>query len=155
MCLSDKKKKYFCTGLTLYLPLYRKNETPMLNFSLLPALLLATALPTNSYTQDDPPPLVIEIGQNPGDSNGNRAPALIPIECYYYSSLSSVVACFQYSLETVNAEVKNLDSGSVSSQNVNGNAGIHVIPVSSSPGPYSITFTLADGTEYVGTYIIE
>ena len=91
----------------------------------------------------------------PGDTGGSRAPVLVPIECYYYSSLSSVVACFQYSLGTVNVEIRDLDSGSVSSQNVSGTAGIHVIPVSSSPGSYSITFTLADGTEYVDTYIIE
>ena len=126
----------------------------MLSLSLISTLLLAVAMPVNAHSQDDPPPLVIEIGQDPGDSNGNRAPALVPIECYYYSSLSSVVACFQYSLGTVKVEVKNLESGSVSSLNVNGAAGIHMIPVSSSPGSYSITFTLPDGTEYGGIYTI-
>ena len=103
---------------------------------------------------DDPTPvIIIEIGDP--DENPHRGSVQIPIECYYYSSLSSVVACFQYSLGTVNVEIQDLDSGSVSSQNVNGTTGIHVIPVSSSPGSYSITFTLSDGTEYVGAYTIE
>ena len=103
---------------------------------------------------DDEPITIPILTSSTGDTGGSRAPALVPIECYYYSSLSSVVACFQYSLGTVKVEVKNLESGSVSSLNVNGAAGIHMIPVSSSPGSYSITFTLPDGTEYGGIYTI-
>ena len=120
---------------------------------ILVCLPVAVAAQPNSDPEPDPLPIIVEE-LLPDPVNPNRAPALVPIECYYYSSLSSVVACFQYSLGTVNVEVKNLESGSVSSLNVNGTAGIHMIPVSSSPGSYSITFTLSDGTEYGGIYTI-
>ena len=120
---------------------------------LLVCLPVAVAAQPNSDPEPDPLPIIVEE-LLPDPVNPNRAPALVPIECYYYSSLSSVVACFQYSLGTVNVEVKNLESGSVSSLNVNGTAGIHMIPVSSSPGSYSITFTLPDGIEYGGIYTI-
>ena len=127
-----------------------------LTILLISVLAFCLAAPTKLLADpgDDPTPIiVIEFGDPNGEPD--RSPVHIPIECYYYSSLSSVVACFQYSLGTVNVEIQDLESGSVSSQNVNGTAGIHVISVSSSPGSYSITFTLSDGTEFVGTYTIE
>lgn len=117
-------------------------------------LIISAAIALGNPSQDPDNPLPIPIGNLGADTGGSRAPILIPIECYYYPSLSSVLACFQYSIGTVDIAVKNLDSGAVSNQNVNGTAGIHMIAVSNSPGLYSITFTLSDGSVYGGTYTI-
>lgn len=102
---------------------------------------------------DDPTPIIIiEIGDP--DEDPHRSSVQIPIECFYYSTLSSIVSVFQYSLGSVTVEIENLITGTYSMQIINGNYGAHVIPFNDVSGSYQITFTLMDGTEYIGELAI-
>ena len=74
-------------------------------------MLMTASVPAATFSQDDPPPIIIDIGEEPGDPNGNRSPVYVPIICYYYPSLSAVTACFQCSLDSVTVEIeKGLDA---------------------------------------------
>lgn len=102
---------------------------------------------------DDPTPIiVIEFGDPNGEPD--RSPVQIPIECYYYSTLSSFVSVFQFSLGSVSVEIENLTTGAYSMQIINGFYGAHVIPFNDVSGSYRITFTLMDGTVYTGELVI-
>lgn len=126
----------------------------MIIHCILSSLLMAASFPAATFSQDDPPPIIIDIGEDPGDPNGNRSPVYVPISCYYYPSLSAVTACFLYSLDSVTVEIENLTTGAYSTQIIDGSYGAHVIPFNDESGSYRITFTLIDGTEYTGEFII-
>lgn len=123
---------------------------------LLFAFLTLVLIPTINLSADpgdDPIPIIIEESQSdPNDPN--RGPAQLPITCYYYSSLGSVLAVFQYSFGTVTVEIDNQTTGFYSCQIINGLAGAHLIPASNIAGTYCITFTLADGNMYSGCYVL-
>lgn len=126
----------------------------MFIFCIISSLLMTASVPAATFSQDDPPPIIIDIGEEPGDPNGNRSPVYVPIICYYYPSLSAVTACFQCSLDSVTVEIENLTTGAYTMQIINGSYGAHVIPFNDTSGSYRITFTLIDGIEYSGEFVI-
>ena len=122
---------------------------------LISAVAFCIAAPTKLLADpgDDPTPIiVIEYGDPSGEPD--RSPVQIPIECYYYSTLSSIVSVFLSSLGSVIVEIENLTTGAYSMQLINGNYGAHVIPFNDVSGSYRITFTLMDVTEYIGELAI-
>jgi len=117
------------------------------------AFMLFPDLNLRADPGDDPTIIILE-DEFPSGENPNRAPSVIPIECLYYPSLSCIVAVFHFTLGPVNVVVENLNSGTYSSQIINGNVGAHILPVSNDVGTYRITFTLADGTTYSGEFML-
>lgn len=117
------------------------------------AFCLAFPFKLSADPGDDPTPIIIiEIGDP--DEDPHRGSVQIPIECYYYSTLSSFVPVFQLSLGSVSVEIENLTTGAYSMQIINGFYGAHVIPFNDVSGSYRITFTLMDGTVYTGELVI-
>lgn len=122
---------------------------------LISAVVFCLAAPTILLADsgDDPTPIIV-IGYGDPSGEPDRSPVQIPMECYYYSTLSSIVSVFQSSLGSVIVEIENLTTGSYSMQIINGNYGAHVIPFNDVSGSYRISFTLMDGSEYIGELAI-
>ncbi len=118
------------------------------------AFFLVSTFNLSADPGDDPIVIIIE---EEGDPNEDplRSPTPVPIVCYFYPSLSSIVSVFQYSLGNVTVEIENETTGAYSSQIINGTIGAHVIPIANMSGLYSITFTLYDGTTYYGEFEVQ
>lgn len=83
-----------------------------------------------------------------------KSPALVPITCTLYASLSCLNVCFLSDLGTVSIDTENNSSGEASHLICNAAAGVHCIPFSGTSGIWSITFTLSDSTQYYGEFEI-
>lgn len=79
-----------------------------------------------------------------------KSPVQIPIECTFYSSLSSLDICFLTNLGYVTIETENQTTGEYGQTIVNAVAGPMLLPISGTVGHWTITFTLLGGTQYVG-----
>lgn len=117
------------------------------------AIMLIPAINLGADPGDNLTPINIVENGDSGDEGPFKSPAMYPpIECYYFSS--SIFVMLSYSLGLISVEVENLTSGAYFSQNLNGTAGAHIIPISNASGVYRITFTLADGTTYCGEFTL-
>lgn len=133
----------------------------LITFLLILSGLTAPALFSLAYCSSSRDSRGIDInegGENKGgdDKGGpvHRAPALIPIEAAYEASLSGIVVNFIYDLGTATVSVKNLMTAVVSRSVIGACQGVLFLPISGEAGVYEITFTLADGRWYWGTFEI-
>lgn len=81
-----------------------------------------------------------------------KSPAQIPVDCIYYSSLSSIVATFHYDLGSVSVIIENQTTGEYNQTTVNALAGQMIFPISASTGHWSISFSLPGGVLYYGEF---
>ena len=94
---------------------------------------------------------VIENGNHPP-----KAPAFIPMEVYYNSSMSALMFTFIADLGNVTVNVTNMSDGEWLEGTVNAQAGgTALFPMSGEAGLYILTITLQNGTEYEGLFDIE
>ncbi len=107
------------------------------------------------YADDDQTFIIISNDGSLGGDTGHHAPALIPIQAAYFSSVSTIYVNFLYDLGTVFVEIENQTTGSYSQTNINATQGVHLFVISGDDGVYEITFTLSDGHVYTGSFVIE
>lgn len=103
-------------------------------------------------------PVIIIIGSE-GDGNGGgpikRAPALIPIQAAYYTSLCALLVNFIYDLGQVAVEIENQTTGESIQSTINATQGVHPFSLPNIAGDYVITFTLPSGRVYSGAFEID
>jgi len=116
---------------------------------------LASFSQNHCYAQgDDPIPIIIGEGGNPGGLPIFYAPTQIPIQAAYSSLHSTVFVNFLYDLGYVSVEIENLTTGEYSQTVVNALAGPMAFPISSSVGHWTITFTFTNGEVFYGEFDI-
>lgn len=126
----------------------KKNNMQHLLLSLLfvAATLGMSPIPAPSHDGDD---VIIEIKNAGGTSSGNRT--LVPISGYYDASLYVVNLFFSSPCGMVNITFSNLSTGDNFETIVNGSGAV-MIPAALSSGSWTVTFSLPDGTVYIGEF---
>lgn len=112
----------------------------------------------NVFLADEPKQekILISRKNNSVEQNKPKAPAFIPMEVYYNSSMSSLMFTFISDLGNVTVNVTNMSDGEWLEGTVNAQAGVTALfPISGEAGHYILTITLQNGTEYEGIFDIE
>jgi hypothetical protein len=106
-------------------------------------------------TADDEDEEEIEITKSNGNENGEGPRGLdVPIVSAYNGTTHLVSVLFLSNLGIVDVDIENEDAGVSSSYQVNSAIGYHSFVISGATGLWTITFTLSDGTEYIGEWTI-
>lgn len=103
---------------------------------------------------DDPLDIIITNGNQGGDQN-HHAPALTPIQAAYYPSITTILVDFLYDLGQVSVEIENETTGGYSQTTINAMQGVQPFIITGASGIYELTFTLANGIVYIGSFEIE
>ena len=92
----------------------------------------------------------ITISQ-PASTRGNRAPARLPLGGYIDTLAGMAVLTFKSPCGEVDVDFQNLGTGDSLQATVDG-TGTVMIPLACTPGPWTVTFTLASGAVYYGEF---
>lgn len=105
---------------------------------------------------DDEDEEEIEVKENTGgDENGDGPRGLdVPIVAAYNETTHLVSVSFLSNVGMVNIDIENEDTGTISSYMVNSAISHHSFLISGDSGLWTITFTLANGAEYVGEWVV-
>lgn len=118
--------------------------------------LLAPFFHASAQDGGDPPTdILITEGGSTGGGSIAHAPALIPIQAAYYPSITTILVDFLYDLGQVSVEIENETTGAYSQTTINAMQGVCPFIVSGASGIYELTFTLANGIVYIGSFEIE
>ena len=106
---------------------------------------------------DDEDEEEIEVKENTGgDENGDGPRGLdVPIVAADNETTHLVSVSFLSNLGLVDVDIENEDAGVSSSYLVNSAISYHSFLISGIAGLWTITFTLINGTEYVGEWSID
>lgn len=124
------------------------------------ALLLVAALLalpfnfTSAFCYDGDDEIIIEEETSHSGTENEHHRTVIPIQVFYSSALSDVNVYFFDNLGDVTVEIENTDTAEYHSYLVDSSLGGDSFLISGAPGHYTITFTLANGTEYIGEWEI-
>lgn len=99
--------------------------------------------------------VIVVKEQSCGDGNdtGPRG-IIVPIQAAYEANTHLVSIAFLSNLGIVNIDIENEDTGELSTYMVNSAVVNHSFIISGDSGYWSITFTLLNGTEYVGLWTL-
>lgn len=103
---------------------------------------------------DDGVPIIIGEGSL-GGTPSHHAPAVIPIQAAYYPSITTILVDFLYDLGQVSVEIENETTGAYSQTTINAMQGVQPFIITGASGIYELTFTLANGIVYIGSFEIE
>ena len=118
-------------------------------------ILLIVALVASSFNYssascyDGDDEIIIEEGTSHSGTENEHHRTVIPIQVFYSSALSAVNVYFFDNLGDVTVEIENTDTAEYHSYLVDSSLGGDSFIISGDPGHYTITFTLANGTEYI------
>ncbi len=121
-------------------------------------ILLIVALVASSFNfssascYDGDDEIIIEEGTSHSGTENEHHRTVIPIQVFYSSALSAVNVYFFDNLGDVTVEIENTDAAEYHSYLVDSSLGGDSFIISGDPGHYTITFTLANGTEYIGEW---
>lgn len=121
-------------------------------------ILLIVALVASSFNYssascyDGDDEIIIEEGTSHSGTENEHHRTVIPIQVFYSSALSAVNVYFFDNLGDVTVEIENTDTAEYHSYLVDSSLGGDSFIISGDPGHYTITFTLANGTEYIGEW---
>mgnify|MGYP002624820047 CR=1 FL=1 len=89
-----------------------------------------------------------------GMGGGNRSPQAVPFGASLYSvrAQTIILVTFITDLGTVDVEITNHTTGDYLQGELNAVPGTQSIPISGTPGWYTITFILPDGRIYEGEF---
>ena len=121
----------------------------------LPSLIFASPLSVIDKDDDTiaPPSIIIIIIKTPPPVPGQpRSLVQAPIECQYNPYMNGICATFNQDLGELDVLVENLSTGEYLEGTVDSAEGYVVLPVSSTPGVYNISFVTASGVEYTGEF---
>ena len=106
----------------------------------------------NTVVCDDPDDdIIINEGSSNGNPSGNRS-VTIPIQASYNSFTCIVSVLFTQNLGVISTEIENTTTGEYYSYLTDSSLGGDAFLLSGTSGHYTITFTLANGTEYIGEW---
>lgn len=91
-----------------------------------------------------------EASNNPG---APRTPSTTIIEAYYDSELLSVCVYLSNAGDFVDVNFENLDTGETAYFYVAGTGGA-ILPISGNAGLWSVAFSLSNGDEYMGEFLL-
>lgn len=97
-------------------------------------------------------PVVIRIKNGGIDDGGPRVPALVPIQGIIVDS--RIYLYFSSDLGDVDVTLEEATCGSIMHTVVDASSPYATIPFSGDAGDYTITFTLENGAEYVGSFLL-
>ena len=118
-------------------------------------LCIASPLLKSQTPPDDPdgiPIIIVREGEE-APSSTPKSPSTVLLQAYYDCSCSEIVVSALNAGTSINACVENLVSGESSQHTISGN-GVSYMPISGTPGYWILTFTLQDGTEYIGQFTL-
>ena len=121
----------------------------------LPSLIFASPLSVIDKDDDTiaPPSIIIIIIKTPPPVPGQpRSLVQAPIECQYNPYMNGICTTFNQDLGELDVLVENLSTGEYLEGTVDSAEGYVVLPVSSTPGVYNISFVTASGVEYTGEF---
>jgi hypothetical protein len=131
----------------------KTNKLLLIATVMLAALLFSSP---NSFAQviDEGEEIDVTMNNSGPNQSGNRLPVVVPIRVTYYSQSTSVEVLFTSNLGDVTVVIENTDTAEYHSYLVDSSLGGDSFLISGDPGHYTITFTLANGTEYIGEWEI-
>ena len=104
---------------------------------------------------DDPDqiPIAIEKEAEYNPSTGPKSPSVVRLRAYYDCASSEIVVSALNAGTSISVCAENLVSGESSLHSISGN-GVSYLPISGTPGYWILTFTLQDGTAYIGQFTL-
>lgn len=114
--------------------------------------LFAPMVSAQSGGNEDPITIIIGEFGDTGGSPSHHAPALIPIQAAYYSSITTILVDFLYDLGSVFVEIENQTTGSYSQTTINATQGVYPFVITGVTGHWVIVFTLENGRVYSGGF---
>lgn len=140
----------------LMLKLYLCNiNTVMRKILTLICAVSATLALLASPMKDDEKSIPVPITKE-GTKKGGvlRAPEVVPIKVFLMKDLHLLSCQFNRNLGDVNIELMNTMTGEYVSDIIDSCTGMSIFPFSCNEGFYTLTFTLQDGTMYIGEFEI-
>ena len=116
---------------------------------------LAAALAPPSFpvpSNDEIQEIIIVVKTE--EETPHRSPAQIPISGFVDTASGVVFLSFSTPCGTVNVTFSNLSNGDFLETSVNGTGSV-MIPAVLSAGSWFVTFSLSDGSEYIGEFEIQ
>ena len=107
---------------------------------------------SSAFCYDGDDEIIIEEGTSHSGTENEHHRTVIPIQVFYSSALSAVNVYFFDNLGDVTVEIENTDTAEYHSYLVDSSLGGDSFIISGDPGHYTITFILANGTEYIGEW---
>lgn len=91
------------------------------------------------------------VAQGHVDTPIYRAPAIIPVQGYYFSFLNTLYLSFTRDLGMVNVNIENDMTGELISEVIPSDSGAQAIPLGSSSngGIFTITLSSPNGQQYI------
>lgn len=118
-------------------------------------IIVAIVTSISAYGLNNPikdPTIPIQISQLPRPATG--APrSSTTIEAFLDTEMFTIDVYLRNAGESVTVDIENTTTGSTYQYSVSGN-GSDVLPINSTSGFWTITFTLSDGRVYYGEFII-
>lgn len=128
----------------------------IMSFSVLCAIIATISfIPFSAVADGDDEEIIVKTKEGKGDGGDGGPRGLdVPIVAAYNESAHLVSVSFLSNLGIVDVDIENEDAGVSSSYQVNSAIGYHSFVISGATGLWTITFTLSDGTEYIGEWTI-
>ncbi|MBQ6911235.1 MAG: hypothetical protein IJQ35_03600 [Bacteroidales bacterium] len=105
---------------------------------------------------DDPEETIIIIEKKSEENNppsGPKAPSAIRLQAYYDCASSEIVVSARNAGTNISVSVENLVSGESSLFSISGNS-VSYMPISGTSGYWLLTFTLENGSVYIGQFTL-
>lgn len=116
-------------------------------------IALATPLQAETSSASDTIPVHVKTQEGSQDPSGPRAPSSIRIECEYDTVTDELIVYMAGISGLTDASVENLDTGESATWQLAG-SGVFYLPISGSSGLWQVTFTLANGDEFEGEFVL-
>ena len=113
---------------------------------------LSTKARNVPVSAEDYPPVVLQETEPSVDPNSPRAPALVPISCYFNSLIENLCFSFLFPMGDVTITLTEAFSGVVSTDDYSTSSCFVEVPIPG-PGTYNISVQLEAGTEYTGQFV--
>ena len=118
-------------------------------------LVLAAIFCIMPMRGDSPPESSQEIPIRQSGSHGSIR-SLSEIQAYYNGMLSAVYTSVTFDLGEIDVTVTNCSTGEFWEDTFDSSSiSQHLLPISSTPGLYEVTYTTSSGDLYEGTFMIE
>ena len=122
---------------------------------LIPILLALAPMFCEMPMRGDTPPDSLEIPIK-GNGSHDLIRSLCEIQTYYYGMLSAVHTSVSSDLGDIDVTVTNCSTGESWEDTFDSSSiSQHLLPISSTPGLYEVTYTTSSGDLYEGTFMIE
>lgn len=117
---------------------------------ILASLLTFCCIAASSMAQNEPDQYVDFqiVAQGHVDTPIYRAPAIVPVQGYYVSSLSALYLCFLYDFGIINVRIENTTTGDFLLESIPTSSGVHFITSGLNPGLYIIWILTPNGSQY-------